>query len=444
MTSINPPTYQEIIRFTIPIMLSSAIYGLMTLTDTIFIGKLGTSQLAAVPLASLVYTFGWILLFGIMNNSIAFIGRAYGAKEYHKISNILANYQFIALLGLPILILFIQIWPLFSNIAHLNSTVNDFAWTYLQIRVWDAPFSLLFVLYSFFHRAIGNSKLPMFVSFVVLVINIVLDYGLIFGNLGMPNLGVAGSAYATVFSIALSAFIIIIISLFGKTRSRFALQIFKLPNFVLLKQILRVGLPQGIGNFIEFIAWVGFALIVGKLGENSLAASNLGIQIKQSLSLPSFSMGIAAASYMSRFLGANSPNIARQTTNRILFLGIIYMAGLGIILWFFGTYIAQFFTTNSVVIYQAGLMFKVMALFQIFDGINMILRSALAGAGDTLIPTFFIAICIIVIMFPTTIILSQLVTPGIIGAYLGAFFFLFALAILMMYRYKSKWATISL
>ena len=443
--SLLAPTYQEILRFTIPVVISLATAGLMTLIDTIFIGQLGTAQLAAVPLAGLVYTFGWILLFGVMNNCMAFIARAYGAKKYLEIGTILANYQFIALLGLPLLILFIQIWPLFSAIADLNTTVDNFAWIYLQIRIWDAPFSLTLTLYSFFHQSLGNSRFPMLISFNVLAMNVILDYGLIFGNFGMPALGVAGSAYATVFAQIFGALVIVTTTLLGKNRMRFGLRVFKWPNFGLLKQILRIGLPQGIGNFIVFTAWVGFTLIVGRLGETSLAASNIGIQIKQSLALPGFALGIVAASYMGRFLGANRSDIARQTTNRILILGITYMGGLGISLWFFGGYIAQFFTTNETVIYQAILMFKVMAFYQVFDGIHMIMRSTLGGAGDTLIPTSFVGICTIGIMFPLAIVLSQLASPGIVGAYLGAFFYLVTLAMLMLYRYqKGKWATIKL
>jgi len=443
--NLNIPTYQEILRFTMPVVLILVATGLMTLIDTMFIGQLGTPQLAAVPLAGLVYSFGTILLFGIIYNSTAFIARAYGAKKYHKIGTILANYQFLALLGLPLLILFIQIWPLFSVIASLNATVDNLAWIYLQIRVWDTPFSLSLALYSFFYLSLGNSRFPMLVYFGVLVMNVVLDYGLIFGNLGMPALGVAGSAYASVLAQAFGALFIITVSLLGSTRTRFALRIFKWPDFALLKQIIQVGLPLGIGNFIIFSAWLGFTLIIGHLGETPLASSNIGIQIRQSLGALCFALGIAAGSYMGRFLGANCPAIARQITNRILVLGIIYMSGLGGILWFFGGYIAQFFTTDTAVIYQAELMFKVMALYQIFDGIQLILRSALGGAGDTLIPTSFVAICTIVIMFPLTILLSQLITPGIVGAYLAAFFYLLVLASLMFYRYqKGKWATISL
>ncbi|EDN68660.1 MATE efflux family protein [Beggiatoa sp. PS] len=203
---LNPPSYGEILRFVIPLILGLLTTALHTLIDTLFIGQLGTAQLAAIPLAAVTYITGWVLFAGILRNSIAFIGRAFGAHQYHKIGMILAHYQPIALLGLPLLGLFIQTWPLFSAIANLSTTVDNYAWIYLKIRVWEAPFSLSIILYSSFYQALGNSRFPMQVAVSTLLVNIVLDYGLIFGELGMPALGVAGSAYATVLAQAFGAF----------------------------------------------------------------------------------------------------------------------------------------------------------------------------------------------------------------------------------------------
>lgn len=442
-TKLVLPSYFDILRFTIPLMLGLMTTALMTLIDTLFIGQLGTDQLAAVPFASLVYFIGWILIVGILESSIAFLARAFGAKEYHKIGHILAHYQILALLGLPLLYLFIQSWPLFSTIANLDPTVESEAKLYLKIRVWDATFSLLLVLYFTFYQSLGNSLFPMLVAVGILLLNVVLDYGLIFGNLGMPALGVAGSAYATVFAQAVGALFIMTTSFLGPISARYRLRIFTYPDFKLLKNILRIGLPKAIGDCIELLAWIGLMLIVAQLGTVPLAANNIGMQVTQFLFLPGYAIGIAAASYMGRFLGANRSDIARATTYRALILGITYMGVLGIPLWFFGESIARWFSADNAVVYQAGLMFKVIALSQIFNAINIILRTALSGAGDTLIPTLFLVGCAVGIMFPAAILLSQLIEPGLVGAWLGAFIYIVALSAMIMYRFRSnRWTVI--
>ncbi len=443
MTTISPPSYGNILRFAIPLILGLITTALNTLIDTFFIGQLGTAQLAAVPLAASVYFIGLVLLAGILRNSIAFIARAFGAKEYHNIGVILAHYQWLALLGLPLLGLFIQSWPLFSAIARLDAVVDGYAWIYLKIRMWDVVFSLLLMVYSSFYQSLGNSRLPMLVAIGILFMNVVLDYGLIFGKLGMPALGVAGSALATVLAQALGALTIIIISFVSTTRTDFKLRIFTPLDIGLLKNILRIGLPKGIGDCIEVLTWVGLFLIVGRLGEVALAANNIGIQVIHLLFLPGAAVGTVAASYMARFLGAGRLDLARVAIARTLKMGLTYMGILGIPFWFFGESIARWFSADQAVIYQAGLMFKVMALFQIFDGMGMILRSALGGAGDTLVPTLLLLGCAVGVMFPAAALLSRLVEPGLVGAWLGAFAYIVTLAAMMIYRYRSnKWAVI--
>ncbi|HDN27422.1 MAG TPA: MATE family efflux transporter [Thioploca sp.] len=441
--NLSPPSYGEILRFAVPMVLGLMMTALNSLIDIMFIGQLGTAQLAAIPLATEVYFTGWILLVGLLRNSIAFIGRAFGAGKYHNIGFILVHYQLLALLGLPLLGLFVQSWPLFSAIAQLDVAVDSYAWCYLKIRVWDAAFSLLLMLYSAFYQSLGNSRFPMLVSVGVLLLNVVLDYGLIFGKLGMPALGVEGSALATVFAQAFGALFIVITSFVGSTRARFGLRVFSRPDFNWFKKILRIGLPQGIGDGLENLAWVGFMLIIGRLGKVPLAANNIGIEATQLLYLPASAIGIVAASYTGRFLGAGRSDIARTATYRTLIVGIIYMGVLGIPLWFFGESIARLFTTDAAVVYQAGLMFKVMALYQIFDGTSTIIREALGAAGDTLVPTLLLVACAVGVMFPAAIIFSKLVEPGLLGAWLGAFIYIVVLAAIMMYRYRSnRWTVI--
>ncbi|RKZ51745.1 MAG: hypothetical protein DRR00_10715 [Candidatus Parabeggiatoa sp. nov. 3] len=196
------------------------------------------------------------------------------------------------------------------------------------------------------------------------------------------------------------------------------------------------------GGYTHFILCTFLRIDEKLTSPNIFYNNNIGIQVAEFLFLPNYAIGIAAASYVSRFLGANRSDIARAITYRIL-LGITYMGVLGIPLWFFGESIARWFSADNAVVYQAGLMFKVIALFQIFNGINIILRSALSEAGDTLIPTLFLIACAAGIMFPAAILLSQLIEPGLVGAWIGAFIYLVALSVMIIYRYQSnRWIVI--
>jgi MATE family multidrug resistance protein len=435
---LTKPSYTEILSFAIPLMLGLMTMALVTVIDTIFIGMLGTAQLAAIPLAASMYIIAWIFFVGIMQSSVAFIAKAFGAKKFQQIGVILVHYKIIALFGLPLLLIYVQAWSIFANLAQLEAEVNNYAWLYLSIRVWDAAFSLLLVLFYIFYQSIGNSIIPMIVSILVLVLNVILDYGLIFGNFGMPALGVEGSAYATVLAQMIGAIVIISYS-FLTQKNSFNLKVFHPLQLNLFKKILQIGLPQGIGDSIELIAWAIFSIMVAQLGTIALAANNIGLQVVQLLYLPGLAIGMASASYMGRFLGAKRADIAKITTLRSLHLGSLYMGSLGILLWFLGETIARYFTTDEMVIQQAILMFKVMAFYQIFDAIAIILRTTLSGAGDTLKPALLLFISAIIIMLPAVNLLSNWITPGLVGAWLGVLIYIIVLALLLSYysRYKT-------
>ncbi len=409
-----------------------------------FIGQLGTAQLAAVPFAGGMYLVGLVFFTGIVRTSIAFMGRAFGAKEYQKIGTILAHYQWLALILFPLLFLFIQAWPFFSALAGLDAAVDGYAWLYLKIRVWDAIFYLLLILYSTFYMSLGNSRFPMLVGFIVFPVNVILDYGLIFGKFGLPAMGVAGSALATVLAIVFSTLIMVGYSFLSANRARFGLRVFAPLDMGLLKKILRVGVPQGVGDWSDMLTGLIFWVILAQLGQVSLAASHIGFPVTQFLFLPAMAVGAATASYVGRFLGANRPELARAATSRSLTLSITYMGLLGIPLWFFGEFFASWFSTDVMVIYQAGLMFQIIALHQVFEAVGIILNDALSGAGDTLVPTLLQVGTSVVILFPLAILLSQMMEPGLVGAWVGSLIHAIVYAIAIWYRYSSNKWTVTL
>jgi len=439
------PGPREILGFAIPLMLGLMTTAINTFVDTLFIGRLGTEALAAVPLAAMTYMVGWVLVTGTLRNAIAFCARAYGAGRHGEIGTILAHYHLMALAGLPLLVLYVQAWPLLSAFAHLAPPVEALARTYLHIRVADITFSLLLVLYSAFYQSIGNSRFPMLVSAGTVGLNIALDYGLIFGHFGLPALGVAGSALATVVAQACGAATIMAASFAGKERRRFRLRLVVPIHWPLMRDLLRVGLPSGLGDGLEVGAWAGFQLIVGRLGDVALAASNIGMQATQLLFLPGFAFGIAGASYVGRFLGAGHPQVARSTARRVLVLGVGYMGLLGVPLWFFGEELARLFTADPRVVHETGRLFKLMALYQVFDGMGFITRTVLGGAGDTRMPMIVLAVLSVAVLFPGAWVLARLVSPPLIGAWLGAFAYMLAYAAAMQWRFhRGPWTRIRL
>ena len=439
------PRLWEILRFALPLTLSMLTTAINTTVDMLFIGVLGTAPLAAVPLAAFVYMIAWVLLIGVMRNALAFTARAHGAGRPKTIGPILAHYHLLALAGLPLMLLYVQIWPLVAHLEILSPQVRDLAQVYLEIRAWDISFSMLLILYTAFYQSIGNSRFPMLINLGVVGLNIVLDYGLIFGHWGLPALEVRGSALATVIAQGMGAACILAVTFLGPARRLYDLRLMVRLKARKMREILRIGIPQGLGDCVELTTWTVFMLIVGRLGETTLAAGNIGIQVTHLIFLPGYAFGLAASSYIGRFLGAEQPGAAKVTAGRIVALGVGYMGLMGIPLWFLGETLASAFTSDDEVIRLAGLMFKVMAFYQVIDGLGFITRTALGGAGDTVWPTLALAVCALGVMFPGAWWLSTLITPPLVGAWLGAFVYMVAYAALMQWRFHGgRWLNIRL
>ena len=432
----RPPALGELLRFTVPLMVGMLTFGLHGVIDAVFIGRLGTPQLAGLGMANAYYITTVVLFLGVMRNAVAFTGRAFGAGRLHEIGPALVQYQWLALAALPLAWAWAWAFPGLARAAGLSADVVAYATTYLFIRVWETPCVLLVILYATYHQSKGNSRLPMLTNWLVLPVNVALDYVLIFGKLGLPALGLAGAALATVLANVSGAVLIMSVSHLHRDARPERLSILGRPNRAMLREILRVSLPMGLGDFLEMCNFLVFYAIVGRLGTTALAAGNLALQVTHLIFLPGFAVGIAASSYMGRYMGAGKPALARQATLRALGVGATYMGLAGIPLWFLGERIAAGFVSEREAIIGAGLVFKVLAVYQVFDAVGMILRSALGGAGDTRVPMAMLPLCAVGVMFPVALLLSEGAHLGLLGAFLGEALYIFVLAGVLWWRFE--------
>jgi MATE family multidrug resistance protein len=411
----------------------------------LYVGRLGTAEVAAVGIAATVYFAGVMLFIGLLRNSIAFVGRAYGEGHPEQIGPLVAQYQWIALAALPILWAGATVYPWVAALSRMTPDVEALGWSYLSVRLWGVPLFLTVVLYSAVYQAVGNSVLPMTILWLELVLKAGLNYVFIFGPWGLPALGLPGAAWATIAAEICAAAVIVFVTHNGALRQRFGLRVLARPRWAIMRGVLAVGIPQGLGDAVEVMAYLMFFAIVGRVGAATLAANQIAVVTTQLLFLPAFALGIAGSSYMGRFLGAGRAEIAAGTTRRLLIIGVIYMGLLGLPLWSLGAGIARLYTDDPEVVLLAALAFKVMAVYQVCDGAGIILRLTLGGARDTRIPTFIMAASSGIIMLPGAWWLSQAMQPGIVGGWIAAFVHMTVLAALLLWRFeRGPWRNLRL
>jgi MATE family multidrug resistance protein len=219
--------------------------------------------------------------------------------------------------------------------------------------------------------------------------NLVLDYALIYGVWGFPEWGFAGAAWATV----IASIVQLVVSLavlyqpsFDRTYKIFAWQNVRW-NGEAFRRFHVLGLPSGLTWIMDILAWSVFVnYLVGSLGTVALAASNIVLQFLHISFMPAMGIGQALVGLVGQAIGEKRPEEAVRYTNLATFACMAWMGTMGLLVFVFGQKIASFVNLEAAA--TAGAIFKVAAIFQLFDAVAIINSSALRAAGDTHFPAW--------------------------------------------------------
>ena len=252
--------------------------------------------------------------------------------------------------------------------------------------------SMFFVLnntLSSFFSGLGKTIVVMWVSIVITITNILLDYLLIFGFAGFPEMGIRGAAIATNIAIILGTIIFITLILAKKYRYRYQTLSSWRFRSSLFNRLIYFGFPNGLRLFIDMVSFTAFIMIVGTLGTTELAASNIAFNINALSFLPMIGLMIGVAVVVGQRLGDDKPAIAERATWSGIHIAVAFFGLLGalylfvpsVFIWPFTLY-GGFAEDESTALLIVVLL-RFIAFFGIFDSIFLVFLGALEGAGDT-------------------------------------------------------------
>ncbi|MEZ4730500.1 MAG: MATE family efflux transporter [Caldilineaceae bacterium] len=309
---------RQIVWLAGPLVLQNLSHTLLGVVDTYFVSRLSTEALAAVGLSSVIF-FALLMLFrGTANSTVVFVGRAYGEGDNAKIG--MAVWRGLNMVGWLSLLLVTLPW-LFGQLMTLAApgdsvVVRELGIQYLQIRAFEVPLVMFSAVVWGFLIGRGDSRTPMILAWITVLANVFLDWVLVLGNLGAPALGVAGAAYATVLANGINALISAAILWSAPNRRTFLTGQVRLVAWPDLRSGFQVGLPMGVGDFIEIASFSMFFALLARLGTDMLAANQIALQYMS----VSFTLGIAVnmatASLVAQYLGAKRPEFAQQVVYR--------------------------------------------------------------------------------------------------------------------------------
>jgi MATE family multidrug resistance protein len=437
--------YREVWILAYPAILTMMSQTLMSLTDTWMVGRLGTAELAAVGLAG---TLTWSI-FSFFNGTISavntFTAQYYGAGENRQASENTWQGLYLCLLFWAALALLGYWSGFFFDLMKPSAEVRQFGTAYARIRLAGGGLFTIYLCLSCFFRGIGNTKTPMKVVIVANVINIVFDYLLIFGKLGFPALGVRGAAIATVFANFVAALSLLLIFLSRRYHDHFSSRHAIGLKWLEMKRLLRIGTPIGVQFFLDMGSFLVFAAMIGRMGDQQLAAHNIALRLLSLSFMPCFGISIAATSLVGQYLGRKDPQQALLSGYTAIKLGLLYSFSVAVLFLLLRHQLIAVFDNSAPVLRYGSSILLLAAAFQMFDSIGITSTGGLRGAGDTRW-TMVVGISYAWLLFvPLALTFGYALRMGVVGAWIGATIYIIIFGSTLFWRFRSKkWMAIQI
>ncbi len=376
--------YKKIWNISAPILAGLIIQQLIGLMDTAFLGRVGEIELGASAIAGVFYIMLFMFGHGFSIGAQIIIARRNGEQKLKKIGEVF--YQGIVFLSLCsfILIFLTRITAPFILEKIISSpavllAVND----YLEPRIWGFIFAFAIVMFRSFYVGITNTRVLTYNALVMLLMNLVLDYVLIFGKWGFPVMGIRGAAIASVIAEAASLGFLIIYTIKNISFPTYGLHKIILWKNKLLKEILDISVWTIVQSFASIATWFMFFIAIEHLGEEYLAISNILRSLSTLLFMISAAFGAAANSITSNLIGANKDKSVMPTMKKIIFMTTAITFIFTVLMAAFPVESMRIYTDNIALIYRTKTAFFVMLSTYITLIPGFILFNAVSGTGHT-------------------------------------------------------------
>ncbi len=376
-----------LLRVGFPVIFTNFTLAVMQITDAWMIGSLGSEALAAVtPPGLLLFalvSFGYFFLSSVTT----FISQSLGKGNPRDCGFFAWQGIFLAAaLGVALIFLRPAGAPLFALIPNESERVLGLEISYFQIGLFSLGPALVSIAISNYFIGIQRNRVVILSSFLGMCANVFFNYGLIFGNLGFPEWGFEGAAWGTVFATLIEVAVLLMLFLSGRHASKFGTRraAFSARD---QERIARIGLPAGLQGAIDVISW-GLVLswLVAYFGTAHQAATTVLLRCMNLCFLPAEGVAVAALTMVGSAVGSGNHALAESRARLAFGMTAGYMMVVGFVLFVFRRPVLGFFSDDpAVVAVGAGAMIFV-ALFQIFDAMNISYLHALQGVGDNLWP----------------------------------------------------------
>ncbi len=416
---VSGSLFTNLMRLALPLAAGWALHSLYVLADRFWLGRLSTQALAA-PSVTMPFFF-FIVSFGMGFGSAgtALVAQFTGAKRYREADRAAAQVLILlALIAAVFTIPMVLFAPRLLSLYRVPEDMRHEAVTYFRIMISAMPFIAFNIAYGSVLRALGDTITVVIIGIVSNGLNLVLDPLFIFGWGGLPAMGVAGAAVATVIARLVHTAACLWLLRKGRAGLHVKIVDFK-PDRAVLKKTISVGIPAAIGNSSNSLGFMMLQFLFNRLGTTVVAAFGIGQSIIHFFQVPSHSLALAAAPIVGQALGAKRPLLARRAVGvSAAIVGFGMLFPVAFVVWK-GQFVAALFTRDPAVVAETGRLFLIVPASSYCWGVIMVLMAAFYGSGHTLPAMVLSLVRLWALRVPIGWVLGFVVGLGSVGVYGG-------------------------
>ena len=424
------------VNLAVPVMASQLGQVIVGVADNMMVGQVGYIPLAGASLGNAIFFFFMVFGLGVSFAITPLVGFAHGQGDKKQGGEVLRHGLFINTILGVILFVVVMIAANYLHLLGQEAAVVEQATPYMFVIGFSMIPFLVFQSFRQFSEGLSMTKVPMVVSVSMNVLNIILNYLLIYGKFGFPELGLLGAGIATLISRIMMAVVMVVYVLSSERFKPYLSGLgLKNLNIKLIKDLLRIGVPAGFQFVFEVGAFSMAAIMMGWISASTQAAHQIAINMASISYMTVSGLGAAAAIRVGNQLGKKNYKTMKKAVLTLVAMGIALMIVFAIVFILGRDVLPLLYNDKVEVVKVASSLLIIAALFQISDGVQVISLGGLRGMKDVKVPTWITFFAYWVVALPLGYVLAFKYDYGADGIWFALFLGLTIAAIWVFLRF---------
>jgi putative MATE family efflux protein len=421
MSDVAKPLWQRFLVFLVPLMISNILQAMSGTINSIFVGQLlGVEALASISTFIPILIFLISFVVGLASGATILIGQAWGAGNIDKVKEVTGTTLTAAFLtGIVIAVLGTLFTRNLMELLGAPANILEAATGYGRIVLIGMPGFFVFLIITSMLRGVGDTFTPLISLIVSVAVGLVITPALIEGWFGLPRIGVLAAAVAFI-----AGFVVVLVFLF------FYLNWRKSPmapdatlirhlgiNIPVLKLVLKLGIPAGIGMIVSSLSIIVVVGIVNRFGSDATAAYGAVNQVLGYIQFPALSISIASSIFAAQAIGARRMDEVEHVTRTGLIMNVLITGSFVLLAYLFSQNLVQLFITDPAVVDMTETLLHIVLWAVILFGLGSVFSAVMRASGDVLVPMLLSLGTIVCVEIPGALLLSQ--SMGLIGIWIA-------------------------